>query len=450
VALPGARKEARAITEFVLQGEKVSLETVRRRKDDTLIDVAISGTPIQLKKKRSEVYAIYLDISRRKKAEEALQNSNKQLKKMYSLQNVIRKLSQFLLRCNNEDEIYKTVCDTFIEANIIKFVWIGLTEEGTFDVKPIAFSGIEKEYIDSIHAKWNNSPHGNGPTGTAIKIQKPVVISDIRTAPTYLPWREEALKRGYLSVISLPLVHESKVIGVLDVYSDKEDAFHKEDVEFLKEITSDIAVGIKSIRLEKNLEKRNEQLGKAVDNIILTMAKMSESKDPYTAGHQKRVSQLATAIARKMELSEERIESLRVASLIHDIGKVSIPGEILTKPTKLSEAEFALMKEHPKTCYDIIKDIDFPWDIASIILQHHERLNGSGYPEGLKDKEILLEAKILGVADVVEAMSSHRPYRAALGIGKALKEISTNKGKLYDSDVADTCIKLFKKDGFKF
>jgi PAS domain S-box-containing protein/putative nucleotidyltransferase with HDIG domain len=390
------------------------------------------------------------DITERKHAEEALKNSNKQLKKMYSLQNVIRKLNQFLLRCDNEDEIYKTICDTFMEANLIKFVWIGLIEEGTFDVKPVAYAGIEKEYINSIQAKWDNSLHGNGPTGAAIKTQKPVLIGNIRTDPRFMPWREEGLKRGYLSIISLPIAHESKVVGVLNVYSDEEDAFNKKDVEFLRELTTDIAIGIRSIRFEKNLKDSNKQLGKAMDNIIFIMAKMSESKDPYTAGHQKKVSKLATAIARKMGLSEDRIEALKFASLIHDIGKINIPGEILSKPAKLSETEFALIKEHPKTCYNIIKDIDFPWEIASIILQHHERLDGSGYPEGLKDKEILLESKILAVADAVEAMSSRRPYRAALGINKALEEISKNKGKLYDSDVVDACIKLFKKDRFKF
>jgi putative nucleotidyltransferase with HDIG domain len=382
--------------------------------------------------------------------EEALKNSNEQLKKMYSFQSLIKKLNQFLLECDNENEIYKKVCDIFIEADIIKFVWIGLTEEGTFDVKPAAYAGIEKGYINSIKAKWDNSQYGKGPTGTAIKTQKPVLIGDIRTDPTYMPWRKEALKRGHLSIISLPLIHESKVIGVLDIYSDKKDAFIEEDIELFKEVAGDIAIGIKSTRLEKNLQKRSKQLEKAIENIIFTMAKMSESKDPYTAGHQQRVSQLATAIARKMGLSKDRIESLKFASLIHDIGKFSIPGEILSKPSKLSETEFALIKEHPKNGYDIIKGVDFPWEIASIILQHHERLDGSGYPMGLKDKEILLEAKILAVADVVEAMSSHRPYRPALGIDKALEEISMNKGKLYDPEVVDACIKLFKEDGFKF
>ncbi|MCX6087766.1 MAG: PAS domain S-box protein [Caldiserica bacterium] len=398
----------------------------------------------------AKIFSLCRDITERKRTEEALKNSNEQLKKLFSFQNIIRELNQFLLKCDNEDEIYKKVCDIIMESDIIKFVWIGLTEEGTFDVKPAAYAGIEKGYINSIKAKWDNSQYGKGPTGTAIKTQKPVVIGDIKTDPTYMPWREEALKRGFFSLISLPIIHEGKVIGVLDIYSDKKDAFIEEDIELFKEVAGDIAIGIKSIRLEKNLQKKSKQLEKSVENIIFTMVKMSESKDLYTAGHQKKVSQLATAIARKMGLSEDRIEALRFASLIHDIGKFTIPGEILTKPSKLSETEFALIKEHPETGYNIIKDVDFPWEIASIILQHHERLDGSGYHEGLKDKEILLESKILAVADVVEAMSSHRPYRVALGIDKALEEISMNKGKLYDPGAVEACIKLFKEDGFKF
>jgi PAS domain S-box-containing protein/putative nucleotidyltransferase with HDIG domain len=398
----------------------------------------------------AKIFSLCRNITERKQMEEALKNINKQLEKMYNFQSITRKINQILLRANNENEIYKTVCDIFMEADLIKFVWIGLIEEGNFDVKTVACAGIKKEYINSIQAKWDNSPHGNGPTGIAIKTQKPVVIGNIRTDTRYMPWRKEALKKDFLSIISLPIIHEGKVMGVLDVYSDKKEAFNKESVEFLKELTTDIAIGIKSIRLEKKIKEKDKQLEKSIENIIFTMAKMSEFKDPYTAGHQKRVSQLTTAIARKMGLTEDKIESIKFASLIHDIGKFTIPGEILSKPAKLSETEFALIKEHPKTCYNIIKDVDFPWEIASIILQHHERLDGSGYPEGLKDKEILLESKILAVADVVEAMSSHRPYRVALGIDKALEEISMNKGKLYDPEAVDACIKLFKEDGFKF
>jgi PAS domain S-box-containing protein len=418
------------------------------RKDGSVYWLEMFATRIEYRGK-PVIQAAIIDITERKHSEEALKNSNEHLKKIYNSQNLVRKLNQFLLKCDNEVEIYEKVCDFFMESDLIKFIWIGLIEEGNFDVKPVAYKGSEKGYIHSL-VKWDNSPYGNGPTGIAIKTKKPVVICNVRTDPRYMPWRKEVLKRSYLSMIALPLIYEGKVLGVLDVYSEKKDAFIEEDVELLKEVGNDIAIGIKSVRLTKNLQERSKQLEESIANIIFTMTKISESKDPYTAGHQRRVNQLATAIARKMRLSEDRIEAIRFASLIHDIGKIAIPGEILSKPSKLTEIEFALIKEHPKICHDIIKDINFPWDIASIILQHHERLDGSGYPEGLKDKEILLEAKILAVADVVEAMSSHRPYRPALGIDKALEEISINKGKLFEPKVVDACIKVFKKDGFKF
>jgi HD-GYP domain-containing protein (c-di-GMP phosphodiesterase class II) len=154
---------------------------------------------------------------------------------------------------------------------------------------------------------------------------------------------------------------------------------------------------------------------------------------------------MATFIAQEMKLPKDKIEGIRIASLVHDIGKISLPAEILNKPTKLSEIEYNLIKDHSQVGHDVLKSIEFSWPVARIVLQHHERLNGSGYPQGLKDNKILLEAKIIGVVDVVEAMSSHRPYRPALGIDKALEEISKNKGILYDPEVVDVCIKLFKE-----
>ncbi len=193
-----------------------------------------------------------------------------------------------------------------------------------------------------------------------------------------------------------------------------------------------------------------QKLEKSFDTTIETMSKIVETRDPYTSGHQSRVSQLATRIALELNLSREKIKGIRIAALIHDIGKIAIPSEILTNPGKLTDIEFSLIKSHSQKGYDIVKGINFPYQIAPIILQHHERNDGSGYPKGLKGDEILLEAKIIGVADVVEAMSSHRPYREALGIDVALEEISKNKGILYEPEVADACIKLFKEKGFKF
>jgi len=197
-------------------------------------------------------------------------------------------------------------------------------------------------------------------------------------------------------------------------------------------------------------KKSEGKLKKTMDATIQTVSNIVEVKDPYTAGHQQRVTQLTVAIAKELNLSPDKIEGIRIASLIHDIGKISVPTEILSKTTTISDIEFSLIKGHSQAGSDILKAIDFSYPVAQIVLQHHERLDGSGYPQGLKSDEILLEARILGVADVVEAMSSHRPYRPALGIDAALEEISQNRGILYDSEVVDACLKLFKEKGFRF
>src|SRR3972149_667721 len=175
---------------------------------------------------------------------------------------------------------------------------------------------------------------------------------------------------------------------------------------------------------------------------------MVERKDPYTAGHQRRVAELARAVAAEMGLGADQIDGLRVASVIHDIGKISVPAEILSKPTKLTDIEFSLIKAHPQAGYDILKDMDFPWPIARMVLEHHERINGSGYPQGSTNGQTLMESRILAIADVVESMASDRPYRAAQGIAAALEEIKSNKGILYDPQAVDACLKVFTEKGF--
>jgi PAS domain S-box-containing protein/putative nucleotidyltransferase with HDIG domain len=202
--------------------------------------------------------------------------------------------------------------------------------------------------------------------------------------------------------------------------------------------------------IENNLKISYLKLKKTLEGTINTLAAIVETKDPYTSGHQKRVSRLAVAISNELGLDSKTIEGIRTAAVIHDIGKINIPASILSKPGRLSDIEYDMIKTHSQMGYEMIKEIDFPTPIAEIIFQHHERLNGSGYPRDLKDKDIMFEAKILAVADVVEAMSSYRPYRPPLGIDAAIEEIKKYKGKLYDPGIVDTCIKVITRKGFKF
>ena len=187
-----------------------------------------------------------------------------------------------------------------------------------------------------------------------------------------------------------------------------------------------------------------------MEGTVQAMAYTIETRDPYTAGHQRRVTILACAICEVMGLSENQMEGVRLAGGLHDIGKIYVPAEILAKPGKITEVEYNIIKTHPQVGYDILKPIEFPWPIAEFVLQHHERMDGSGYPAGLKANEIHIEAKVLAVADVIEAMATHRPYRPALTIEAALDEIASNRGTLYDKQVVDACLQVFKEKKFDF
>ena len=202
-------------------------------------------------------------------------------------------------------------------------------------------------------------------------------------------------------------------------------------------------------RSEEELQRSYDRLQTTLAGTVNALAALAEARDPYTAGHQQRVAHLGCAIAEEMALSGEKILGLRMAGLVHDIGKIYVPAEILSKPADLTAIEMQMIKTHPQTAHNILKEVEFPWAVAQIVLQHHERMDGSGYPQGLAGDEMLLEAKILGVADVVEAMASNRPYRPAHGIEEALEEISQHRGTLYDADVADTCLKLFRERGLE-
>jgi len=222
-----------------------------------------------------------------------------------------------------------------------------------------------------------------------------------------------------------------------------------EIVARLKRVLMERQTREKLRRTAEKLRRNGQRFQKAMEGSVQAIALAVEMRDPYTAGHQSRVADLACAIARIMDLSEDRIYGLKMASVIHDLGKLTIPGEILCKPGRLSGPEYAMIRTHVQSGYDILNKIDFPWPLADIVIQHHERLDGSGYPQGLSGDEILLEARILSVADVFETIGSHRPYRPSLGIQKAINELAENSGRLYDSDVVAACLELVNELGYR-
>ena len=237
---------------------------------------------------------------------------------------------------------------------------------------------------------------------------------------------------------------------LLVLHSELENLVEKRTAE-LVESNKLLKIEIENrAKVQEELERSFQNLKKGMDSTIQAIAMTVEKRDPYTSGHQMRVAALTRAIAETLELPEAHIEGAFVAASIHDIGKISLPAEILTKPTQLTEIEISLIQAHSQAGYDILKGIEFPWPIADIIIQHHERLDGSGYPHSLAGDDISIEARIIGVSDVVETMSSHRPYRPSMGIEKALAEITQNSGTLYDPEVVTACLNIFSKTNFEF
>jgi len=434
---------------LIIQKIKEALETgsaeaeARLNLSKGLRHYVLTATRVETKRGLN-VIGIGVDITELKQAEEALRRANRSLK-MLSAGNMA------LVRAANEDELLRSITNIIVENGGYLHAAVGYAEnDPEKSITPIAWTGMNEGHFWVQHPVWADTEQGQIPIARAIRSGTTQICHDIASAAVFKPWRDAALARGYVSNIVLPLSHGNRTFGGLSIYSSESDAFDEEDVRLLEELASDLAYGIITLRARTEHEQHAMILRQSLEQSIQTIATTVEARDPYTAGHQRRVAELATAIAQEMGLPEEQVHGIHLAAIIHDLGKIHIPAEILSKPGKLNEIEFMLIKTHPKSGYDILKDVKFPWPIADIILQHHEKLDGSGYPQGLKGDQILLESKILTVADVVEAMSSHRPYRPTLGVVAALSEIGRGRGSTYDPAVVDTCRRLFLDKGFRF
>jgi putative nucleotidyltransferase with HDIG domain len=264
------------------------------------------------------------------------------------------------------------------------------------------------------------------------------------------PGERQILESNGIELL-VPMRKNEYLVGIL-LLSGKatHEPYSGEERRLLRIVATDVAASIDNASLYENIKREHSEMEKAMDGVVHALSLVVESRDPYTAGHQRRVAGLARSIANKMGLSAWQVMGIYIAGLVHDVGKVAVPTEILNKPGKINQYEYSIIKAHSQVGYEILQKIDFPWPVTTTILQHHERLDGSGYPAGISGEEIILDARILGVADVVEAMSSHRPYRPSLGLSSALEEIAANRGILYDPQVVDACLSLFKKDEAAF
>ena len=315
--------------------------------------------------------------------------------------------------------------------------------------------GIQREIHTraEINTAWEELREEGVKTGTLEAVYKislhPYRTIWLKDQATIEVYEQDGLclSFGFLTNVSKEMEAEDK----LKKHHDLLETIVEERTAELTKLNKQLKEEIEERKLaQSKLSRSHLQLQNSLDEIVNAMSLTLEERDPYTAGHQKRTTDLALAIADELGLSDHRKKGLQMAGLIHDMGKISVPGEILSKPGGLNDAELQLIKRHPKVAYDILHQIDFPWPVDTIVLQHHEKLDGSGYPQGLQGEEISLEARILCVADVIETMETHRPYRPSLGREAALAEIHGNRGILYDPQVVDACLKLFEEKDFQY
>lgn len=391
------------------------------------------------------------DITERKQAGLTLDKANRAL-------HTLSACNVALVRATSESGLLDSICRLVVETGGYRMAWVGYPEQDAAKtVRAVGHFGHEEGYLAAAKISWADNEFGRGPIGMAIRTGTVQVNQHFLTDPAMAPWQEAARPRGYQSSIALPLRNSAGILGVLTIYASEPDAFNEAEVTLLQELAADLAFGIQTLRTRIEHDRIVDEhmrdaeiLMQSLEDSIKAIAATVEMRDAYTAGHQRRVGQLAVAIANELGLPEGTIRGIELAASIHDVGKIGVPAEILSKPTKLTNLELMLVKNHAQAGYDILKDIKFPWPIATMVWQHHERQDGSGYPQGLKGEQILLESRIIGVADVVEAMASHRPYRAALGIDMALKEIERGRDSVYDAAVVDACVRVFSEKRFVF
>lgn len=395
---------------------------------------------------------IFEDITQRTHEQQKIEELNKTL-------DLIRKCNEILVRAQSQNSLVKDICDEITSKESYSYAALFLKSHNS--IKCIYYSSPNFNMQGIYDMDFSNEKYKTHPIVASIELRKTIIIDDIKNDKI---WSKKLLQHKELrpahpfdmeGSMLCQYLELNDVEGVFALYSKSEAVFDDSKVTLFKELADDMAYGIHHHRIVEKLKETTILQSKSLlllkesfQGTIEAVSKMEEMRDPYTAGHQRRVAKLSVAIAKELGLAQVTIEAIEVAATVHDIGKIQIPSEILTKPTKLTNLEYEIIKNHPQAGYDILKDINFSYPIAKIILQHHEKIDGSGYPNKLKGNEMLLEAKIISVADVVEAMASHRPYRASLGIDFALEKIEKYKGVWYEEPIVDACIKLFKEQNY--
>ena len=350
-----------------------------------------------------------------------------------------------LVHAKTEEELFQNICRNIVETGEHLFAGVFFSGEAPESLlHPVSSFGGDA--IRQRLAELQNDPEyaRHYITLAAWQARQTRVYNGGHDGAEYSLGKLAGLGVG--SGLALPLMNNDHVYGVLTVFSASADAFDAAELKLMEELAGDIAYGIVTLRTRAEHDRSAAELRRVLEQTITAIALTLEKRDAYSAGHQQRTAKLAAAIATEMGCTQQQVEGVHFGALLHNVGTVGVPAEIINRPDKLSELQFALVKQHTQTGFEIVKDIPFPWPVAQMVLQHHERLDGSGYPQGLKDGQIILEARILAVADVLEAMTAYRPYRPAMGKDVALDALAKARGIQFDSDVVDACLRVMKRE----
>jgi PAS domain S-box-containing protein len=418
-----------------------------KHKDGHCVPVVVSTSKSSVADGRDVVVCIYRDISLLQKYEHHL------ITQRWALA-AYAGAALALWQKHKPESLLQAMCEAITRESNYVLAWIGIAEDGPG--KPVRVAGVAGSsigYMDGLQVGWSEDrPDGHGPVGICIRTGKVKIIEDSEASEFFEPWRMRARESGIRSCISIPIFLAGDKRGALIVYAARPEAFEPVAVEVFQHLAEQIGHGIYAIEQQQLLEaervraaKMEAQLTEALSAMVAPIVLAMEMRDPYTAGHENRVAEIAVAIGREMGWPEQQLQGMRIAALVHDIGKITIPAEILNRPGKLSPAEWAVIIGHPETAHAILRDIPFVWPVAEIVRQHHEKLDGSGYPFGLKESAILPEAKVLAVADIMEAMASNRPYRPAIDLAHVLEMLESQAGTLLDAEAVRICVSLFRE-----
>ncbi len=390
--------------------------------------VMVGTTPLSFEGRTAGLVVVFDDVTRHKRSEQHLR--------------LLLEVSRLLTSVVDEEEFLQSVCNALVSIGGYALARLdAANHDRQYSVETLHIAGYTNQASDKEFFWSETEADGRGPSGTALRTGKTEVVNDVATQPDYEPWRDTAAKFGVSSTVAIPFGLGARTLA-LSIYDRYINAFDDATVRGLEEIAKEAKFGAEFVRSVRQLET-------ALTGTITALGRMTETRDPYTAGHQIHVGALAEKIALQLGLDTKTAALIRQSGELHDVGKIAVPAEILTRPGRLTDLDFAIIKRHTTVGSDILSKASLPWPLAEVALQHHERLDGSGYPSALRGSEIILPARIIAVADVVEAMTQHRPYRPGLGLDVALAEVSKGAGTKFDGDVVAACLAVFA-DGYSF